>query len=636
LILRLYMNSEKNGILKLDLIKDDIRSSRPYSRRILFPSGPKGHKIIIPSEQKKISVKFEFDDKSNHILITRMTLEYKRNIDTLNLKKLSENIISKSGLQWEVNNNGIMLIPHAGGTQLEFHDINVPIIWHAILFSILLSLPVLEAVRQFSWRNRRKTVLMLKILTTISMVLYWYVVTGHNISLYQTLMATAAAALTFTLWVMARPVKTAPSYKGKMIGAAVIIAIFTFIIFSPFLKLLSPKIVKMVSANLRNSIKNENTNGWNDKVKAIQRSFESGVVKYFPDKADLIDKNAWINLYIFGNSPSPKAIYGKHGMFFEGYGERRVEGDKTRVFDNVTDYVGLSPFSKDELEIWRKVIEERYFWLKKRGIAYIFAVAPAKAQLYPENLPDRILKVKNRLNRLNRYDHLLDYLKDHCVAPVVDLKKALQVAKEQPPFLPLYYRTDFHWNYYGAFIAYQAIMKSVNQYYPRYNLVTAQLSEFDIDRKDDWVHDRFLRMIGLNPLKHRDETFLTFYPKKNNRYHDVRGFVKNGISDYSLPRRKSIRIQDKKFHIREFHNEFGKLSRMLILGDSFIEKSAAYFSVHSRNTINFRTVDNFPISIINALKPDIVVQELLNMYLLKSPPENPETVKGQSTEETQL
>ncbi|MDM8553142.1 hypothetical protein QUF75_00210 [Desulfococcaceae bacterium HSG7] len=624
------MEAEKNGVLKIDMLKDGIRSTQPFSRRILFPSGPKGHKIVIPTDQEKNSIRFGFDDKSNRILITRMTLEKKRNINTLNFKALSENIIAQPGLKWEVGSNGIIVSPQAGKTQLAFHNIKAPIIWPAILFSIFLSIPLVEAVRLFSERNRYNAIFMLKILMPVLLILYWYSVTGNQIPLYLTMITTATAALMFTMWRMAQPLKTRLFYQGEIIGTMVIIAIFSLMIFSPFLKMLSPKVVKTVSANLKNSIAKENTESWNEKLKGVQRTFASNFVKYFPDRINLIQQNAWIKIFLFGKSPSPKAIYGKNGMFFEGYGKRRVEGDITRAFDNVTDYIGLSPFSTEELESWRKLIEERYFWLKERDIDYIFAIAPVKAQIYQENLPDRILKVKNRLNRPNRYDQLLDHLKRHCAAPVVDLKKALQTAKKQPPFLPLYYRTDFHWNYYGAFIAYQAIVESINQYYPQYHLNIAKLNEFDIDRKDDWVHNRFLSMIGLNPVKHQDETFFTFYPKNNNRYHNVQGFVKNGISDYSLPKTKSIRIKNKNIHIREYHNEFGKLSRMLVIGDSFVEKAAAYFSVHSRNTINFRTVDHFPTSLIDTLKPDLVVQELLNMYLLKSPPENPKIVKRQS------
>ena len=117
------------------------------------------------------------------------------------------------------------------------------------------------------------------------------------------------------------------------------------------------------------------------------------------------------------------------------------------------------------------VIEERYCWLKERGIGYVFAIAPSKAQVYSENLSDQILNVKNKLNRSTRYDQLISYLQKNCAVPIVDLRGALRAAKNEPPDLPLYYRTDFHWNYYGAFIAYQAIIESIMNAYPEYNLV---------------------------------------------------------------------------------------------------------------------------------------------------------------------
>ena len=315
-------------------------------------------------------------------------------------------------------------------------------------------------------------------------------------------------------------------------------------------------------------------------------------------------------------------------MFFEGHGDRRVEGDITRVFDNVTDYVGLSPFTSEQLLQWKNVIEERYCWLKERGIGYVFVLAPTKAQVYPENLPNRILNVKNRLNRSTRYDQLISYLQENCAVPIVDLRSALRAAKKGPPDLPLYYRTDFHWNYYGAFIAYQAIIDSMMNAYPKYKLVGAKIHEFDIKRKDNWVHDRFIGMIGLIPETQMDETYLTFYPKEDSRYRNVTSFTKPGISDYTLPRPKPIQIANKKLTIREYRYDRGKLSSLLIIGDSFIEKVGGYLSVHSKQTINYRAVNHFPETLIEDLKPDIVVQEILNMYILRDPPRNPSAISA--------
>ncbi len=64
------------------------------------------------------------------------------------------------------------------------------------------------------------------------------------------------------------------------------------------------------------------------------------------------------------------------------------------------------------------------------------------------------------------------------------------------------------------------------------------------------------------------------------------------------------------------------------IGDSFSEKYFGYFSKHAKNTINFRTVYSFLPEIYIDNSPDLVIQEVLNMYLLEKPPLNPEGIRG--------
>jgi SGNH hydrolase-like domain, acetyltransferase AlgX len=627
LTLRVYMNAEKGGVVNFSFKGEGGSATKSYARKIAFPPGSKGHLIQMPAWNDRLAVTMRFNDKTNRILLSRMTLERNRKLDTLNLGKYFEGLESTPGIKWTPQNDGIMLTLEQGSPAFSLHGLRIPRVWPIIFTLLMLPLPLVIFCQTKLAGDRGRTFWAIRISIIALVVLYWHGVTDGNMGPWQINLATAMAALSLTLWAMTFRAQTGPNHKFEIAGAVVLIVLFMGLIFIPAITTFSPKMAATVFANMRGSLEANNYSGLNAKLKGVQHTFENSYVSGFHNRKELIKKNAWIKMNIFGNSPSPKAIYGKNGMFFEGYGDRRVEEEITTVFDNVTDYVGRTPFSTEDLEKWRQVIEERYFWLKEQGIGYIFALAPTKAQVYPENLPDRILAVKHKLNRPTRYDQLIDYLKQHCAAPVVDLRSALQSAKHEPPYLPLYYRTDFHWNYYGAFIAYRAIMDAINDAYPHYRLISAELSEFDIDRRDDWVHQRFLTMIGLDPMEHRDETFFTFYPKAHNRYNDVEGFLKKGISDYTLPERKLIQGQNQEYHVREYRYDSGTVSKILIMGDSFIEKSAPYFSVHGRNTLNYRAVDHFPIAIIKDIKPDIVVQELLNMYILKDPPINPKAIK---------
>ena len=263
-------------------------------------------------------------------------------------------------------------------------------------------------------------------------------------------------------------------------------------------------------------------------------------------------------------------IIGKDNWFFEGYGVRRVEKDIVRNFDNITDYMGQNPFAESELEAWRVALEERYYWLKERGTDYIFALAPTKALVYPEKLPERILKMKEKHDRPTRYDQLIRYLKEKSVVPVVDLREVLLAAKKSNADIPLFYRTDFHWNYYGSLLAYQAIVDGINKAYPRYALTAGTLEEFEVHKKTDWVHSRFMHMVGLDPIRHKNETYYTFYPRPESNYTTILNFDRKGISDYSLPEIESRKFGHEKFGVREIENPEGNLPLMFIIGDSFV------------------------------------------------------------------
>jgi hypothetical protein len=409
---------------------------------------------------------------------------------------------------------------------------------------------------------------------------------------------------------------------------------FLTLIFLPLLKIdySEGKFLEGVRTSVRKAWNETDTENLHFRMKEVVKTFEKSFIRQFPFRTDLVNLNASIKIFVLGFSPTSKAILGKNGMFFEGYGKERVEADIVGSFDNITDYMGLTPFSEEELEAWRVCLDERYYWLKEHGSDYVFVLAPGKALIYPENLPARIQRMKAALNKPTRYDQLIAYLKKNSIVPVVDLRTPLLAAKQNTAkeatqeSLPLYYRTDFHWNYYGAFIAYQAIVDEINNAYPKYQFNAAQLDDFNIDKKTDWAHYSFIFALGLNPVEHKNETYLTFFPKPESNYATIANFFEKGISDYSLP--KQIRRKYDKLSIRQLDNERGKTPLIYVIGDSFSEKYFGYFSAHAKKTINFRAVNSFSPKSYLENTPDLVIQEVLNMYLLQPPPKNSASIKN--------
>lgn len=424
--------------------------------------------------------------------------------------------------------------------------------------------------------------------------------------------------------------------KSFPLGAAVVIICFLSLTMGPFFKAVSPgsNFIARTPDSLVKALKNEKALPQKGKIRTLIDSFEESFFANFPFRKQLINLNATVKIFHLGYTPNSKAILGKEGMFFEGYGQRRVESDIVGSFDNITDYMGLIPFTEKELQAWLLCIEERYYWLKEQGIDYVFALAPTKALIYPENLPSRIFNIKNKLNKATRFEQLVTYLKDNSVVPVVDLRTELLSAKEDlkqkgigDEYL-LYYRTDFHWNYLGAFLAYQAIVKEINKAYPQYQFQPSQLEDFSIHKRTDWVHVRFIYGLGLNPAEHTNETYLTFYPKKDSIYNKIGSYGEQGINDYSTPPYITKEFGGKTIRLRELENAEAKTPLIVVMGDSFSGKFFGFFSKHAKKTIRFRTVYSFQPEIYTEAAPDLVIQEILNMYLLERPPGNPASIKG--------
>jgi len=138
--------------------------------------------------------------------------------------------------------------------------------------------------------------------------------------------------------------------------------------------------------------------------------------------------------------------------------------------DSLEDYRRNDPLTKEQLSSWKNVLETKYRWLKQQGIPYVFVIVPDKYSIYPEYMPKHIRQV----GKQTRLDQLIDYMKDSEV-PVLDLRPALLQAKQQGQ---LFYKTDTHWNDFGAAIAQYEIIRSMQKFYPNIDPVSYSIQDF--------------------------------------------------------------------------------------------------------------------------------------------------------------
>ncbi|HEY1922670.1 MAG TPA: hypothetical protein VGG44_07870, partial [Tepidisphaeraceae bacterium] len=106
------------------------------------------------------------------------------------------------------------------------------------------------------------------------------------------------------------------------------------------------------------------------------------------------------------------------------------------------------------------------------GIPFILVVPPDKQSIYTEMMPEDF----SRLGPKTRLDQLIERLREtHSPVQVIDLRPVLLEAKKDRL---IYYKTDTHWNDYGAFAAYPVILDAIQRVLPGRKLVPQPLSDF--------------------------------------------------------------------------------------------------------------------------------------------------------------
>jgi hypothetical protein len=138
---------------------------------------------------------------------------------------------------------------------------------------------------------------------------------------------------------------------------------------------------------------------------------------------------------------------------------------------------GLSPFSESELDAWQRVYEQRNKFFAEHGIPFLLVIAPDKQSIYPEHLPDQLARVDPE----TRLDQLIDRLrKTRSPVHIFDLRPVLLEARKTRQ---IYFRTDDHWNDYGAYAGYVAILREMQRMLPGWRLAPRPMDAFIAERE---------------------------------------------------------------------------------------------------------------------------------------------------------
>ena len=206
------------------------------------------------------------------------------------------------------------------------------------------------------------------------------------------------------------------------------------------------------------------------------------------EKSFLIEKANRLRMKI-GNRVFPNVLLGKDGwMHYTGDGE-------LDYFQNVRKL-------ENEKELVKK-LKTLNQYLKSQGITLVVAVAPDKSTIYPDTLPEQI----KPLSKQSWLDSLLSSSGEKDMPLILDLRPALRLARQDQE---VFYRTDTHWNGFGAFAAYKTIINSLAPWYSELKPYEISSLNLKLVTKEREVHDT-PQMLGINTIT---EPTLFIAPKK--------------------------------------------------------------------------------------------------------------------------
>ncbi|MCD4682388.1 MAG: hypothetical protein K8R86_03810 [Bacteroidales bacterium] len=319
---------------------------------------------------------------------------------------------------------------------------------------------------------------------------------------------------------------------------------------------------------------------------------------HFNYRNDLILLNTSYKFNMLGISPFEKVAEGKDGWLFH--------------YEYLEDYRGKNLFSKEDLKKIAKALEYRQKWLNDRGIKFYMAVAPNKASIYEEYVPDYVF----RIHGTSKYDQIMDYLEENSTFNLIDLKDVILENKKDQL---LYFKTDPHWNILGAFNAYEEIMKAIKRDFPDIDPLT--LNDFSLEY--DTTEGKGLARM-LNMVSEYSDIDIKFEPKFKRKA--------------TVGKKKDYPIPEEFYYKSEYelvwHVPDSRQPKAMIIRDSFTNALILRFAETFGHTLYLWDVWKYQLNkeIVENEKPDI----LLILIIEKNLPMFFENIEDFELESSQL
>ena len=328
----------------------------------------------------------------------------------------------------------------------------------------------------------------------------------------------------------------------------------------------------------------------------LGRTDFKGIENWFIDRALLITTLSKITsniVYQLGTSIKPgQALLGKDDWLFLG-------NDFSATIDQ---YTGKNQPTEEEIYTQLSILKHMSKIASQYSVPFLVVLAPDKHEIYPEYLPDNIQKGTNK----NRLELLEEGMQSNGI-DFVSLKKRELAAKNSlgKQFGDLYLKGDSHWNYLGAYVAYQAISeqmqsKGIKINHINFNFIPQQTTYSDLTNFLQLTHIK-----SNNPL-----------PDMSSLKIDMIGKEFNGSEIKIDPLAGSPNILNSPY--QAINKALNHKQTCLLIGDSFSEALGFYFHNDFYNTVRIHPGNKaWSLStLIELYHPDIIVYEKVQRDLL--------------------
>ena len=295
--------------------------------------------------------------------------------------------------------------------------------------------------------------------------------------------------------------------------------------------------------------------------------------------------NSKIQYDIFNHSDIEKVVVGKNGwLFYSGENNIKIATEEYPDFDEGE----LKDICQKQIETQQRLAEQ--------GIEYVLILPPSKVSIYPEYLKGNFAVTRTPV------DILADYLEEHSDIKVIRLKTALLKEKEYSDSL-LYFKTDSHWNAYGYYIAYNALVDKLNEWH----INESTSAEVDF-AEEAYMHDLTGMLVESNEK----------YYENNISDCRILNATATQITTGEMYDKVQKYISDKAIrHGTYYENSNRDLGSFIVFGDSMFMNRLERLMAENCSNLTCIWSYNITQEAINLFTPDVVFMEVTERNLNK-------------------